>query len=192
MRTRSIASEASDEHRWLLCAPGGGEWAEVRTVVIGEVNAVDPNASNQVHVSHLSCFARMTDAVTFAHLADGEIRRQQVSRAQAVCAVTDGAPWIQGFIDLHRWDAVRILDVPHAAEHLSLLIEALAQAKVVLPENVVQRGLHVLKHRGPSLLLRWYQRLPEAIRTKEAVQKQGDSFIKRELLMQYPTYRQQQ
>jgi hypothetical protein len=26
--------------------------------------------------------------------------------------------WIQGFIDFHRPDAVRILDFPHAAEHL--------------------------------------------------------------------------
>lgn len=31
-------------------------------------------------------------------------------------AVTDGAEWIQKFIDHHRFDAVRILDFPHAAE----------------------------------------------------------------------------
>ncbi len=42
-----------------------------------------------------------------------------VTQAKAVCAVTDGADWIQGFIDLHRPAALRILDFPHAAEHLN-------------------------------------------------------------------------
>jgi hypothetical protein len=62
----------------------GGEWAEVRTVVIGEVDAVGATASSEVHVSKLSCFARMTDAATFAHLAEVEMRRRQVSRAQVL------------------------------------------------------------------------------------------------------------
>lgn len=37
----------------------------------------------------------------------------------------DGADWLQTFVDIHRRDAVRILDFPHAAEHLSKLLEAL-------------------------------------------------------------------
>jgi hypothetical protein len=57
------------------------------------------------------------------------------------------------FVDLHRPDAVRILDFPHAAEHLNLLIEALQQAGVTLPSNVLERSLHILKHRGPGLHL---------------------------------------
>ncbi len=71
----------------------------------------------------LSYFSRMTDAETFADLAEGEMRRRGVSQAKAVGTVTDGAPWIQRFIDLHRHNAVHILDFPHAAEHLVLLVE---------------------------------------------------------------------
>ena len=37
----------------------------------------------------------------------------------------DGADWLQTFVEIHRRDAVRILDFPHAAEHLSKLLEAL-------------------------------------------------------------------
>jgi hypothetical protein len=74
---------------------------------------------------HLSYFSRMTDAVTFGERADVEMRRRGVSQAKAVCAVTDGADWIQGFVDLHRPDALRVLDFPHAAEHVHMLIEAL-------------------------------------------------------------------
>jgi hypothetical protein len=57
-----------------------------------------------------------------------------------------------------RPDAVRILDFPHAAEHLSLLIEALQQAGVTLPANVLARSLLILTRRGPGLLLHWCDR----------------------------------
>jgi hypothetical protein len=169
----------------------GGEWAEVRTVVIGEVTTASLRACNEVHTQHLSYFSRMTDAETFGELAEVEMRRRGVSQAQAVCAVTDGAPWIQGFLDVHRPDALRILDFPHAAQHLGLLVEALTQAGVRLPTRTLERSLHVLKHRGPTLLLRWCERLPDAIKTLEAIQKQLDYFRKRISLMNYPAYQQQ-
>src|SRR5215467_10683313 len=94
------------------------------------------------------------------------------------------------FSDLHRSDAVRILDFPHAAEHLNLLIEALQQAGVALPANALERSLHILKHRGPGLLLRWCDRLPAAIIEREAVQKHLPYFRKREALMQYRQYQE--
>ena len=144
-----------------------------------------------MHTCHLSYFSRMTDAETFGDVAQVEMHRRGVSQAKAVCAVTDGADWIQGFVDLHRPDAVRILDFPHAAEHLNLLIEALQHAGVTLPSNVLERSLHILKHRGPSLLLRWCDRLPAALIELEAVQKQLHYFRKRESLLQYPVYQQQ-
>src|SRR5215469_25937 len=110
-----------------LC--GDGAWAEGRTVAIGEVTqAWNAQEEQAVHVHHLSYFSRMTDADTFAELAEVEMRRRGVSQAKAVCAVTDGADWLQSFLDLHRPDAVRMLDFPHAAEHVHLLIEALPQA----------------------------------------------------------------
>ena len=168
-----------------------GQWAEVRTVVIGEVETPSKTDAHEVHTQNLSYFSRMTDAQTFADLAEVEMRRRGVSQAKAVCAVTDGAEWIQGFIDLHRSDAVRILDFPHAAEHLGLLIEALRQADVPLPANALERSLHVLKHRGPGLLVGWCERLPEALKTSEAVAQQVQYFYKRIALMQYADYQRQ-
>jgi hypothetical protein len=170
----------------------GGAWAEVRTVAIGEVKEEhSAQEQSEVHTCHLSYFSRMTDAETFADVAQVEMHRRGVSQAKAVCAVTDGADWIQGFVDLHRPDGVRILDFPHAAEHLHLLIEALQQAGVIFPPNALERSLHILKHRGPGLLLRWCDRLPAALTELEAVQKQLSYFRKRESLLQYPIYQQQ-
>ncbi len=166
-----------------------GEWAEVRTVAIGEVEEKTRASGRcEVHTSQLSYFSRMTDAETFADLAEVEMRRRGVSQAKAVCAVTDGADWIQGFIDLHRPDALRVLDFPHAAEHLNLLLEALQQAGMTLPANALDRCLHLLKHRGPGLLMRCYDRLPAQYKELEVVQKQMQYFGKRLSLMQYPAY----
>lgn len=88
-----------------------GDWAEVRTVAIGEVQThTSAQGTEHVKVTHLSYFSRMTDAQTFEQLAEVEIRRRRVRDAQSMCAVTDGAVWLQHFIDLHRPDALRILD----------------------------------------------------------------------------------
>jgi Uncharacterised protein family (UPF0236) len=169
-----------------------GQWAEVRTVAIGEVKEeATVQGQRQMHTCQLSYFSRMTDAETFADLAEVEMRRRGVSQSQAVCAVADGADWIHGFVDFHRPDAVRILDFPHAAEHVSALVEALQQEGVSLPSNVLERSLHVLKHRGPGLLLRWCDRLPDPLTQKDAVQKQLQYFRKRVPLMQYPDYQRQ-
>jgi len=169
----------------------GGQWAEVRTVAIGEVKEKRTKRHKETQTQNLSYFSRMTDAETFGERAEVEMRRRGVSQAKAVCAVTDGADWIQGFVDLHRPDALRVLDFPHAAEHINLLIEALQHAGVVLPEAALERTLHVLKYRGPSLLLQWCDRLPAAITQQEAIGKQLNYLRKRVALMQYPAYQQQ-
>lgn len=167
-----------------------GQWAEVRTVAIGEIQQKTGKTCREPQTQHLSYFSRMMDAETFEQRAEVEMRRRGVSQAKAVCAVTDGADWIQGFIDLHRFDALRVLDFPHAAEHLGDLMQALQQAGVVLPQGAFERCLHILKHRGPSLLLRWCDRLPCEVTQQEDVSKPLNYFRKRVALMQYPTYRQ--
>jgi len=168
-----------------------GEWAEVRTLAIGEVEEQhSADGSSEIHVSHLSYFSRLTDAATFTDLAEVETRRRRVIQAEQVCAVTDGADWLQHFIDMHRSDAVRILDFPHAAEHLSLLLQALEKAGMTLPADLLQRSLHQLKHRGPRFLLRLGKRLPVHLTELESVREHLGYLQKRETLMQYPTFRQ--
>ena len=169
----------------------GGQWAEVRTLAIGEVKEeASVHEPTQVKTEQITYFSRMTDADTFGEVAQVEMQRRGVSEAKAVCAVTDGADWIQGFIDLHRPDAVRILDFAHAAEHVTLLIEAVRHAGVALPAQTLERCLHLLKHRGPGLLLRWCVRLPTSLTEDEAVQKQLHYLRKREAMMQYQVYQQ--
>lgn len=95
----------------------GGVWAEVKTLAVGTI--VDGQTSD---VSYCS---RLTDADTFGDMAGGELHRRGTPTAGTVVAVSDGAAWCQSFVDLHRHDAVRILDFPHALEHLGQVAQAL-------------------------------------------------------------------
>lgn len=108
-----------------------GEWAEVKTLAIGE-----PTADGCM--SLLSYFSRLTDAATFGEQALVEVHRRGVLRTPLVAAVTDGAEWLQGFVDLHAQQAVRILDFAHVAQRVSALGQLLygegsAEARAWLP-----------------------------------------------------------
>jgi len=103
----------------------GGQWAEVRTLAIGEVQE-EPSVHGptQVKTEQISYFSRMTDAETFGEVAEVEMQRRGVSQAKAVCAVTDGADWIQGVLDylaprtvqLAKADSkLTVVDVPSLA-----------------------------------------------------------------------------
>lgn len=98
----------------------GGEWTEVKTLALGVIaEPVLEQDQPVVHTHDLSYFSRHSEAHAFTRLALVETHRRGVETAQRVIAVTDGAEWLQGFIDFHRRDAVRILDFPHAAEYVA-------------------------------------------------------------------------
>ena len=128
-----------------------GEWAEVKTLVIGTIE--EPGLTGQVHAQDLSYFSRMLDQQSFGRLATVETQRRGTERAGTVCAVVDGAEWQQKFIDLHRPDAVRILDWCHAAEYLSKAGQAAFGAGTAEASEWLGRQLHELKHGEPEGLL---------------------------------------
>ena len=67
----------------------------------------------------LSYFSRMSEAEAFQQEALVEVYRRGVEKARTVCALSDGADWIQKWVDYHRSTAVRILDFAHALEYVS-------------------------------------------------------------------------
>ncbi len=132
----------------------GGAWAEVKTLAIGEVAPpVVEQGAPVVHTKHLSYFSRLTDSTTFERLALGEMHRRGVTEARRVAAVMDGAVWLQGFVDLHCPEAIRILDFPHAVEYLHAMGETTGAAGRLLPAHIVSQLAHDLKHVGPEAVL---------------------------------------
>lgn len=192
----SASTEQPAPNRLVLSTDGAmislvkQQWVEVRTMAIGEpVVERGPDGETEVHMGQLSYFSQLADASTFTRLATGEIRRRRVAEAQEVCAVTDGADWCQAFTETHRPDAVRILDFPHAAEHLSRILEAIEQAGGRLPEKLLHRCLHLLKRRGPALLLQVAHRWESQLSQYKGTDVHLEYLRKRAALMQYAQFR---
>src|SRR5436305_836733 len=128
----------------------GGEWVEVKTLIMGEVTC---NKRGEVCTQELSTFSRLADAERFTQASLVETHRRGLERATAVCAVQDGAEWLQGFVDYHRADAVRILDFAHAAEYINEIGQAVQAAGGRLPARWLEGVRHRLKHQGPARVL---------------------------------------
>lgn len=173
----------------------GKVWAEVKTVLIGEVQEntapSKQRPEQEVKTTKMSYFSRMTDSDTFSELATGELARRGFFDVKEVCAGQDGAEWIQSLIDAHRADAVRILDFYHAAEYVSEIATLLRTAGTPLADNWVDEQLHELKHHGPAKVLAEVGRLLNEHPHVEDLETKVKYLQKREPLMHYPRFQQQ-
>lgn len=164
----------------------GGEWVEVKTLAIGEVTR---NRRGEVCTQDLSYCSRLADAASFEAATLLHTHRRGLSRASEVCAVQDGAEWLQGLVDYHRADAVRILDFAHAAEYINDIGQAVQAAGGRLPAHWFDGVLHRLKHQGPARVLphlRWL-----AARYRSPLMQEKLAYLqKREAHMHYPRYQE--
>jgi hypothetical protein len=163
----------------------GGEWAEVKTLVGA---SVVQTKEGEADTAQVSSFSRLADVETFSQQALVELHRRGVDRARAVCAVTDGAEWLQGFIDDHCPKAVRILDFAHAAEYVSAMGQLATEAGSVMGPTWLEQQLHDLKHEGPKPVLIQLRLLPARYPTVALLREKLAYLEKREAHMQYPTY----
>ena len=178
----------------------GGEWAEVKTLVVGEIAPalaplptaapVEAAGKRQAQTTALSYCSRLADVEQFNEAVLGELHRRGVETAGQVGAVSDGAEWIQGFVDLHCPQAVRILDFAHAAERVALVGQTLA------PDDPgwLAPQLHRLKQAGPTPLLAELREQVEqlaALRAQPPPPEVSEALAyldKRLALLQYPTF----
>jgi hypothetical protein len=190
----------AEEAKLLLSSDGamvrlvGGVFVETKTVVIGQVQTKEKRCKQRpeqhVETVNLSFFSRLTDAETFGKLATVETERRGVSLAKEVCAVQDGAEWIGGFVDLHRHDAMRILDFAHAAGYLCTIAELVRGAGTPLPSDWLELQCHDLKHHGPTGVLKEVGLLLEKHPDVPELDTKVNYLRKREQQMQYPLYQQ--
>jgi hypothetical protein len=126
-----------------------GQWTEVRTLAVGEAQPPQATPADPViSTTNLSYFSRRTDSTRFSTLATLELHQRGIEGARRVGIVADGAAWIQPFIDLHYPEAVRILDVAHAAEYVQTLGVGTGQDAATIAQV-----RHDLKHQGAQAVL---------------------------------------
>ncbi len=174
----------------------GGDWAEVKTLAIGRVE-LRPGAEGlpEAHTTDLTYFSRMADAETFTRQAYVEAHRRGTEAAKVVCAVQDGAEWEQGLVAVLRPDAVRILDFPHALEHLTEAVEAVFGAATPERREWLDQQAHTLKHAadGARQVLAALAQLPvhlavDPIAAAQARERTVTYFTKRLPQLQYATF----
>jgi hypothetical protein len=164
----------------------GGEWVEVKTLAIG---ADTRNRRGEVCTQQLTYCSRLCDAASFAQATLLHTHRRGLEQAAEVCAVQDGAEWLQGPVDYHRADAVRILDFAHAAEYINEIGQAVQAAGGRLPTHWLDGVLHRLKHQGPARVLQHLAWL--AARYPSSLLQEKLTYVqKREAHMQYPIYQE--
>lgn len=169
-----------------------GVWAEVKTLVIGEVHSVVAKSGETVaQAQNLSYLSRKVSAETFQRLALVEMHRRGVENATQVAAIMDGAEWEQGFTDYHCPGAIRILDFPHAAEHVNGIGEALYGEHTPESHAWLEEHLHSLKHDGPDALLLEIGKLRQEKPDVEAIASHVAYLEKRKEQMQYPRFQAQ-
>lgn len=170
----------------------GGEWAEVKTLVVGEPRLhPDRDGIPSVRTEHLSSFSRLTDAPTFASLATVETFTRGIEQAKAVAAVTDGAVWIQEFVDLPCQAATRILDFPHAAQRICAIAQIAGGEDNALVQHGHAAQLHALKHQGFGSVAAAVQEVCTAHPSNALIAEHAAYLSKRAVLMEYPTFQKE-
>ena len=114
-----------------------------------------------------------------------------VKKAGRVAAVTDGAEWEQGFIDYHRPDAVRILDLPHAGEYVGKIGKAIWGEGKPETQLWLKERLKRLKHKGADELLPELRALTASHPEIADLAGWLAYLEKREAHMHYPVYQEQ-
>jgi hypothetical protein len=152
---------------------GRGEWAEVKTLAVGTVAPAGAGAADggdaQAHAGELSYFSRLADHAAFCRLATVETHRRGTETAGVVCGVADGAEWCQQFLDVHRPDAVRILDFAHAAGYLAQVAAAAYGEGTPAAGAWLDAQRHALRHdASPDAVLAAAAAVREALRARAA------------------------
>lgn len=175
----------------------GGEWKEVKTLVIGEVERPVAVAEQVVvKTGHLSYFSRCLPIEEFKQASIGEVQRRGLENAKTVCAPSDGAVCLQGLFDYHRPDAVRILDFAHACEYVAKAGQAVLGAESEAFKTWFEAQCHLMKHsNGDSLLeeLQSLQKQAQANNTKEVleqVQRSLSYLSERKPMLRYAHFRE--
>lgn len=169
-----------------------GVWGEVKQLAFGHIQQREnAQGEQESQSSQSSYFARLAEVSAFSDQASSEVRRRGIERAKVVVAVQDGAEWLQGVVQDHRADAIRILDFAHAAQRVAAIGEQLRLMGHSLPADWLSTLLHRLKHEGADGVLKHLHTSSEQVGRPEAIEEHLRYLCKRTAQMDYPTFRKQ-
>lgn len=132
------------------------------------------------------------NAETFGMRIFAEAQRRGIQRAQKVVVLSDGAEWIANLVAEHFPDAVHILDLFHALEHLALLCALLFGKGSPLEKDRRERLSDLLREGEVAEVLdRLRPHMPEQEENGKAAWEHFLYLGKRAHLMRYAQFREQ-
>lgn len=132
-----------------------GAWTEVKLAVLADLLPGPPTETGQpTHQPGTHSYvARWEPAQEFGQTLTLEAQHRGLDEAGVVVSPNDGADWIQGILDLLAPQAVRILDFPHAVEHLGTLADLVAGTSTPAATAWVATQRTVAAEQGADALL---------------------------------------
>lgn len=170
-----------------------GEWREVKTMVIGQFEALwqEKAGEMQVKSNALSYFSRSYRIREFEQVALAECHRRGLEEARLLVTVNDGSEWIDSLADYHFPRAIRILDFRHATDYLVAAGKAAFGQDSEQFRPWLERMTHQLKHKPPKRTLADLALLETQAETEEqeAIIDQSRRYLqKREKRIDYPHF----
>lgn len=155
----------------------GGQWTDAKLGVFAELApGEDAEGAFRWEATKLSYAARWEPAEQFGQTLTLEAERRELEQATLVISPNDGADWIQGNLDLLAPAAVRVLDEPHAAEHLGVVAAVAYGEGTAEAAAWTSRQRHQLKHGSPQdVLAELGQRLAHGPRVGASVGPNGEA-----------------
>jgi hypothetical protein len=132
-----------------------GAWTDVKLAVFADLTPGPATESGQpTHQPGTHSYvARWEPAERFGQTLTLEGQHRGLDEAGVVVSPNDGADWIQGVLDLLAPQAIRILDFPHAVEHLGTIATLVAGAGTPAATTWATAQRTVLAQQGADALL---------------------------------------
>lgn len=141
----------------------------------------------------ISYLARRLSAEAFGPFLYALAHRAGVERAQEVVILGDGARWIRGVVQEHFPDALQIVDVYHAREHVWNVANAVHGAATAQGAVWAKRADDLLTHGKIEELIQSIERLPaipaEPNASRSIPSIEADYFRSNAERMRYPAFR---
>jgi hypothetical protein len=132
-----------------------GDWREVKTMVVGEIEATWQEKTNKVNIQtkNLSYFSRSYEIRKFERYALPELHRRGLDNAEEVATVNDGSAWIESFAAYHFPQAIRIIDFHHVTGYIADAGKAVWDEEEGEFKAWFRQMTHQLKYKPPRLTI---------------------------------------
>jgi hypothetical protein len=173
----------------------GDGWARTREVKLGCVftqTSRDARGFPLRDSDSTTFVGAIEEAEAFGWRLYGEALRRGLARAERVVVVADGAEWIRNLAEMHFPEAIQIVDLYHAREHVSDLCKLLfgPDEKRILRHRT-RWWTWLDEGRVERIVRRARQKLPEDPDRRKRVETEIGYLEKNKARMRYADFRRQ-